>query len=193
MIDRESTKTTPDALYRLLKPRSVALVGASATSGSLGETVLINLENAGYAGDLYLINPKRSEIRGRACLASIEDLPHNVDCAVLAIPGSAVVDAARACAQKGVVGLIVFAAGFAESGEEGRAAQLELARIAHEHGMIVEGPNCLGIVNYRDGIPLTFVITPPQEPAAFAGAAVISQSGALAAVLAVNMRITKYR
>ena len=84
--------------------------------------------------------------------------------------------------------LIVFAAGFAESGEEGKAAQQELARIAHEHGIIVEGPNCLGMVNYRDGVPLTFVVTPPQEPAAFAGAAIISQSGALAAVLAVNMR-----
>lgn len=188
MIDRESMKTTPHALDRLLKPRSVALVGASATPGSLGESVLINLENAGYAGDLYLINPRRSEIHGRACLASIDDLPHGVDCAVLAIPGSAVVDAARACARKYVGSLIVFAAGFAESSEEGRAAQLELARIADEHGMIVEGPNCLGMVNYRDGVPLTFVVTPPQEPSPFAGAAIISQSGALAAVLAVNMR-----
>ena len=188
MIDLESVKTTPDALDRLLKPRSVALVGASATPGSLGESVLINLENAGYAGDLYLINPKRTEIRGRACLASIEDLPHNVDCAVLAIPGPAVVDAARACAQRGVGSLIVFAAGFAESGEEGKAAQQELAHIARDHGIIIEGPNCLGMVNYRDGVPLTFVVTPPQEPAAFAGAAIISQSGALAAVLAVNMR-----
>jgi acyl-CoA synthetase (NDP forming) len=193
VIDRESTKTTPDALDRLLKPRSVALVGASATPGSLGESVLINLENAGYAGDLYLINPKRSEIRGRACLASIENLPHDVDCAVLAIPGPAVVEAARACARRRVGSLIVFAAGFAESGEEGKAAQQELARIACDHGIIVEGPNCLGMVNYRDGVPLTFVVTPPQEPTELAGAAIISQSGALAAVLAVNMRITKYR
>jgi len=59
--------------------------------------------------------------------------------------------------------------------------------------LIVEGPNSLGMVTYRDGVPLTFVVTPPQKPAAFAGAAIISQSGALAAVLAVNMRITKYR
>jgi acetate---CoA ligase (ADP-forming) len=179
VIERESMKTTPDALDRLLKPRSVALVGASATSGSLGESVLINLENARYAGDLFLVNPKRREIHGRACLASIEDLPHDVDCAVLAIPGPAVVDAARECARKQVGSLIVFAAGFAESGEEGKAVQQELARIALDHGIIVEGPNCLGMVNYRDGVPLTFVVTPPQEPTPLAGAAIISQSGPL--------------
>jgi acetate---CoA ligase (ADP-forming) len=188
VIERESLKTTPDALDRLLKPRSVALVGASATPGSLGESVLINLGNAGYTGDLFLVNPKRKEIHGRVCLASIEDLPHDIDCAVLAIPGPAVVDAARLCARKRVGSLIVFAAGFSESGDEGKAAQQELARIALDHGIIIEGPNCLGMVNYRDGIPLTFVVTPPQEPTALAGAAIISQSGALAAVLAVNMR-----
>lgn len=188
MIDPENVRTTPGAFDRLLRPRSVALVGASATTGSLGESVLINLENAGYAGDLYLINPKRQNIRGRACLGAIDELPPGVDCAVLAIPGPAILDAVRACARKGVGALIVFAAGFAESGEEGKAAQLELAQIARDNKMIVEGPNCLGMVNYLDGIPLTFVITPPQERTAHAGAAIVSQSGALAAVVAVNMR-----
>ncbi|MGA8042983.1 MAG: acetate--CoA ligase family protein, partial [Terracidiphilus sp.] len=76
----------------------------------------------------------------------------------------------------------------AEAGEEGRAAQQELAGIARKSGMVLEGPNCLGMVNYVDGIPITFVVTPPQERADFAGAAILSQSGALAAVLAVNMR-----
>ena len=87
----------------------------------------------------------------------------DIDCAVLAIPGAAVVASVRACARKGMEALIVFAAGFAETGEEGQAAQRELASIAQEHGMIIEGPNCLGMVNYATGFPLTFVVTPPQE------------------------------
>jgi acetate---CoA ligase (ADP-forming) len=188
LVHTESANTTQPALDRLLRPRSIALVGASATPGSFGESVLLNLETAGYAGDLHLVNPKRPVIHGKPSLASVDDLPMGVDCAVLAIPGSAVLATARACALKGVGSLIIFSAGFAESGESGMAAQRELAHLAHEHGMVIVGPNCLGIVNYTGQIPLTFVVTPPQPRSALPGAAIISQSGALAAVLATNMR-----
>jgi len=173
---------------RLLRPRSIALIGASSTAGSLGDCVLSNLEANGFRGELYLVNPKRPVIRGRQCLGEIQELPTDVDCAVLAIPGPAVLVAARACAERRVGSLIVFSAGFAEAGVEGRAAQRELADIAKQHHIVLEGPNCLGMVNYLDRIPLTFVVTPPQDPESVAGAAIVSQSGALAAVIAVNMR-----
>ncbi len=188
MIHLESSSATRPRLDRLLRPRSIALVGASSTPGSLGESVLLNLRNSEYSGDLYLVNPKRPVIHGYACLGSIAELPEGVDCAVLAIPGGAVLEAAQACAEKGIGSVIVFSAGFAESGEAGKAAQCELARIARENDMIVEGPNCLGMVNYIDAIPLTFVVTPPQAQSNSPGVAIISQSGALAAVIAVNMR-----
>jgi len=188
LIDLEVKQTTRAQLDRLLKPRSIALIGISAKPGSLGECVLTNLEEAGYTGALHLVNPKRQVIHGRTCLGTIEELPAGVDCAVLAIPGSAVVESARACAARGVGSAIVFSAGFAEAGEAGLRAQHELRSIAREHGMIVEGPNCLGLVNYVDGIPLTFVVTPPQARKAVDGVAIISQSGALAVVIAVNMR-----
>ena len=188
VIEAEQTEVTRAGLERLLRPRSIALVGASTTPGSLGECVLTNLEENGYRGNLYLVNPKRPIIRGRQCLGSIEELPPGVDCAVLAIPGAAIVASARACAANKVQSAIVFSAGFAEAGEEGRIAQRELARIAQDHDMVIEGPNCLGMVNYLDGIPLTFVVTPPQTAATVPGAAIISQSGALVAVIAVNMR-----
>ncbi|MFZ0198906.1 MAG: acetate--CoA ligase family protein [Candidatus Sulfotelmatobacter sp.] len=188
MIHLDNPKLSHSSIDRLLRPQSVALVGASAKPGSLGQSVLLNLENAQYSGELYLINPKHPVIRGRPCLASIDDIPAGVDCAVLAIPGSAVIDAARACARQAVGSLIVFSAGFAEGGEAGKAAQRELAEIARESNLIIEGPNCLGMVNYIDGIPLTFVATPPQERCDWPGVAIISQSGALAAVLAVNLR-----
>jgi acetate---CoA ligase (ADP-forming) len=179
---------TRSAIERLLKPRSIALVGASASPGSLGESVLLNLERMQYAGDLHLINPNRAAIHNRPCLPSIDALPMDVDCAVLAIPFSAVVESARACVRKGVGSLIVYASGFAESSEEGKAAQRELSRLAIEHNTVIVGPNCLGVVNYVDSVPLTFVVTPPQPAAHRPGVAIISQSGALAAVLAVNMR-----
>ncbi len=124
-------------LDRLLRPRSIAIIGASATPGSLGESVLMNLEGAGYAGKIYLINPKRPTIHGRECLGAIDELPEGVDCAVLAIPGAAVLASVKACAQRRVGSAIVFSAGFAEAGEEGRRVQRELAQIAQQHEMIL--------------------------------------------------------
>jgi acyl-CoA synthetase (NDP forming) len=175
------------SLGRLLRPRSIALIGASATPGSLGEGVLSNLERAHFAGAIYLVNPKRAEIRGRACVASIDALPEGIDCAVLAIPRDGVLDAAAACAQRKVGSLIIFAAGFAESGEPGRAEQEKLAQIARHHRMVIQGPNCLGMVNYVDGVPLTFVVTQTEAAFQWPGVAVVSQSGAMAAVLGVNL------
>jgi acyl-CoA synthetase (NDP forming) len=177
-----------ESLSRLLRPRSIAIVGASETPGALGEAVLSNLERASYSGNLYLVNPKRSVIRGHACLPSVDALPEGVDCAVLAIPGGAVMDAAAACARRKVGSLIVFSAGFAESGEDGRAAQQRLTEIARSSGMVIEGPNCLGLVNYIDAIPLTFVATRFGIHTPGRKAAILSQSGALAAVFSVNLQ-----
>ncbi len=176
------------SMDRLFRPRSIAIVGASATRGSFGASVLSNLEAARFGGDLYLINPKRTEVRGRKCLASIDALPDEVDCAVLAIPAAAVIEAAEACARRKVGSLIVFSAGFAESGEEGRVAQTKLREIAERTGMVIEGPNCLGIVNYVDRIPLTFVATEFDSTAEERSLAILSQSGAMAAVLSVNVQ-----
>jgi len=188
LVSEENNRGMRTRIDRLLRPRSIALVGASSTPGSLGENVLLNLESAGYDGDLYLVNPKRPIIHGMPSLGSIDELPAALDCAVLAIPGSSVLEAARACARKKVGSLIVFSAGFAETGRDGEAAQRELASIASEHDILVEGPNCLGMVNYVDSVPLTFVVTPPQTKSDEPGTAIISQSGALAVVVAVNMR-----
>lgn len=176
----------PD-LSRLLTPRSVVIVGASPTPGALGNSVLRNLERHGYAGDIHLINPKREEIGGRPCLKSIDELPHGVDAAVLAIPGPAVLSAVQALAKRGVGAAIIFAAGFAEGGEEGLAAQAEVARIAAEHGMVVEGPNCLGMVNHAAGIPLTFVEAPVLDLTGKPAVGIVSQSGAMAVVLGTTL------
>jgi len=175
-------------MERLLRPRSVAIVGASPTPGAFGANVLANLEQAGFNGELYLVNPKRNNISGRPCVASVDDLPEGVDCAVLAIPQASVMEAVLAGARRKVGGIIIFSAGFAEAGEQGRVEQQRLGEIARENGMLIEGPNCLGIANYVDGIPLTFVATPMKKFCHGQGVAIISQSGAMAAVLGVSLR-----
>ena len=149
--------------------------------------MLANLERAHFQGAIHLINPKRAEIGGRRCLASVDDLPEGVDAAVLAIPRAAVLDAVRALARRKAGAAIIFSSGFAETGAEGLAEQRELARIAAESDMAIEGPNCLGLVNFVDGVPLTFVELPGDRLGARPGIGLVSQSGAMAAVLAVTL------
>jgi acyl-CoA synthetase (NDP forming) len=175
------------SLDRLLRPRSVAVVGASPTPGSLGANVLANLERGGFTGAVHLVNPRRREFSGRPCAASVDELPEGVDCAVLAIPRAGVLEAAAACARRGVGSVIVFSAGFAESGAAGRAEQAELAQLARGAGMVVLGPNCLGTANNLDGVALTFVAAPLARPAGRGGVAIVSQSGAMATVLGVSL------
>lgn len=186
MTDQPASPPARD-FDRLLRPRSVAIVGASATPGALGSTVLANLDRQGFGGDIHLINPKRPMIGTRQAIGSIDELPEGVDVAVLAIPRAAVLDSIRALAARGVGAAIIFSAGFAEGGEEGLAEQREIARIADAHGMVIEGPNCLGLVNYIDMIPLTFVETPSAPLADRQGVGIVSQSGAMAAVLASTL------
>lgn len=176
----------PD-LSRLITPRSVAIVGASPTLGALGNSVMRNLDRHGFTGDVHLINPKRAEIDGRPCLPGIEALPEGVDVAVLAIPGPAVLAAVRALAERKAGAAIIFSAGFAEGGDEGLAAQAEVARIAREHEMIVLGPNCLGLVNYAAGVPLTFIEAPVLDSSGKPKVAIVSQSGAMAVVLGTTL------
>jgi acetate---CoA ligase (ADP-forming) len=173
-----------NSLDRLLRPRSVAIIGASDSPGALGASALANLLRQGFSGDIHLVNPKRETISGRPCIRSVDDLPEDVDAAILAIPRAAVLETIRALARRHCGAAVIFSAGFAENGEAGLAEQREIVRIANEAGMVIEGPNCLGFINYVDGVALTFVETP--APKSREGIGIVSQSGAMAAVLAVN-------
>lgn len=185
VVDCPSHASGPpaNALGRLLRPRSVVIVGASEKPGALGNSVLANLVRNGFGGDIHLINNKRDEIDGRPCLPSVASLPPDVDCAVLAIPRQAVVETVAALAERGVGAAIIFSAGFAEGGAEGLAEQRQIERIAAQSGMVIEGPNCLGMTNFIERIPLTFVETDARSPSEGPGIGVVSQSGAMACVL----------
>jgi acyl-CoA synthetase (NDP forming) len=174
-------------LRRLLKPRSIAIIGASDKPGALGASVLANLDRQRFSGAIHLVNPKRTEIAGRPCVATVDDLPEGVDAAVLAIPRIAVLETVRALARRKAGAAVIFSAGFAEGGAEGLVEQQAIARVAAEAGMVIEGPNCLGLVNFVDGVPLTFIELPSGTLGDRPGIGIVSQSGAMAAVLEITL------
>jgi acyl-CoA synthetase (NDP forming) len=183
----EMVSTERRPIERLLRPRSVVVVGASSTPGALGASVIDNLDRLKFTGAIHLVNPKRENIGTRRCLNSVAELPLGVDVAVLAIPKAAVLESLRALIERQIGAAVIFSAGFAEGGAVGLAEQREIARLAREHRVMVEGPNCLGLVNYVDGVALTFVETPASKLKDHKGVGIISQSGAMACVLGVTL------
>jgi len=172
-------ETAPTPLGRLLRPRSLALIGASAKPFSPGANVLENLDRYGFAGELHLVSRNQKEIGGRACLSSIEDLPIGVDAAVFVVPADGVSESLVECAKRAVAGVVVFASGFGELGATGRAREAAICAEAKAANIALLGPNCLGFVNFVDGVPLTFE---PMEPRRETrpGVCIIAQSGAMA-------------
>lgn len=142
-----SVTTHHHSLSSLLSPRSIALVGASDNVARIGGRPLRYLRESGFAGKIYPVNPNRDTVQGVKAWTSIGSLPETPDVAILAVPASATLEAVRECAGRGVTSAIVFSAGFAESSDEGRALQLEMAGVARESGMRLLGPNCLGVFN----------------------------------------------
>src|SRR5260370_9414425 len=136
--DDTSTSCRID-ITRLMRPRSIAIVGVSPQSGSPGGGVLGNLERYGYGGDIPLVSRSRGEVKGRPCAASIDDLPEGVDAALLTTPRAAIEQAVAACARRAVGAVIIFAAGFAEAGGGWEAAQ---ERIAATSGDARVGMGC---------------------------------------------------
>ena len=131
-------------LDALLKPKSVAIVGVSGDPSRIGGQLLKYLLKFGYKGTIYPINPNYKEVEGIKCYSTIADLPGPVDVAMIATPEKAVIDSLRECAEKGVKSAIVYSAGFAETGPEGREKQARMTEIARTSGMRICGPNCVG-------------------------------------------------
>lgn len=175
----ESNPAPVPNIERLLRPRSVAIVGASPQPGHFGNNVLANLERCDYRGEIHLVSRNRTEINGRPCVPTIDDLPLGIDAVVLIVPEVAVLDAVASCVRRQVGGVVTFAAGFAEIGEEGRAKQERLVAIAREGRIALNGPNCSGLVNLVDGIPLTFEPSIGRADIAPSGVGVVAQSGGM--------------
>ncbi|MCU0484813.1 MAG: acetate--CoA ligase family protein [Anaerolineales bacterium] len=160
-------------LDNLLRPKSVAIVGASATPGKIGYTVIDNLLKGGYNGKIYPINPTATVILDLPVFPSVTAVPEKVDLAVITVPVNLVSQVAEECGQKGIKALSVITSGFSEVGR--KDLEDELIGIAHKYGMCVLGPNIVGTLSNSDKLNASFA---PFLP--FPGkATLITQSGAL--------------
>jgi acetyl coenzyme A synthetase (ADP forming)-like protein len=162
-------------LEPFFRPQSVAVIGASRDPEKLGYAVLANLQEGGYPGPLFPVNPKADEILGWKAYPSVLDIPDPVDLAVIVIPYRFVPAALEQCGQKGVPAVVVISAGFREAGREGLEREMELLETARKYDVRLVGPNCLGVIDTSTPLNATFAAgMPPAGPMAF-----MSQSGAL--------------
>ncbi|MDF1556715.1 MAG: CoA-binding protein [ANME-2 cluster archaeon] len=167
-------------LKSIFKPDSIAVVGASASMGKWGHTLLKNLLNNGYEGLVYPVNPRETEIMGKTCFSSVLDIPGPVDLAVIAVPSSLALAITEECGKKGVKGIIMITAGFSETGDEGRLLEEQLIEIVKRYNMRLIGPNSLGVVNSHTGMNASIISRLPHR----GGISFITQSGTLGLALA---------
>lgn len=164
-------------LEAFFNPRSVAVIGASTSPGKLGYAVLENLVEGGYGevGKIYPINPKADEILGQKAYPSVQNVPKDIDLAVIVIPYNYVPGVLEECGKKKIPAVVIISAGFREAGMDGLNRELELVEIAEKYNIRLIGPNCLGIIDTFTPVNASFSAgTPPKGPMAF-----MSQSGAL--------------
>ncbi|MFF0202005.1 GNAT family N-acetyltransferase [Streptomyces sp. NPDC005017] len=173
------------SVRRLLAPGSVAVVGVGRAPGGVGRGILDNIRQAGFTGQLYAVNrafpEDLKEIDGVPAHRSVRDIPGPVDLAVVAVPAPRVPDVVTECGEHGVQGLVVISAGYAESGQDGRARQRELVRHARAYGMRIIGPNAFGIINTSSEVSLNASLAP--EPPRPGRIGLFTQSGAIGVAL----------
>jgi acyl-CoA synthetase (NDP forming) len=145
----------------LLKPRSIALFGASNQPGKVGYVCLKNLQ-AAYQGKIYPIHPHEKEILGLPAYPDLGQVPGAVDLAFVIVPADAVISIIEQCGRKRVPGAIVITSGFAEAGVMGRTLQDQLAAKARENGVRVIGPNCFGVLNCNIGLNASIAVIMPE-------------------------------
>ncbi|RKY09932.1 MAG: CoA-binding protein [Planctomycetota bacterium] len=166
-----------DNIESIMAPRSIAVVGATNRTGSVGLAVFRNLLGAEYQGVLYPVNPKAAWVQSVKAYPSLTDIPDKVDLAVIIVPSKAVPGVLKEAGQKGIKGAIVITAGFKEIGGEGIALEKEVVEVARRYEISLIGPNCLGVINSNPGVCMnaSFATKMPGV----GNIAFISQSGAL--------------
>jgi acyl-CoA synthetase (NDP forming)/GNAT superfamily N-acetyltransferase len=161
------------SLQRILAPESVVVIGASRRRGTVGRAIFDNIRTGGYAGRLYVVNPRARQISGEHCLASVLDLPEPADLAVIAVPAAEVLNAAEQCGQRGVRSLVVIASGLDAAG------CADLLAVCRRHGMRLVGPDCFGVAVPGIGLDATFAAHHPRP----GSVGLVMQSGGLGVAL----------
>ncbi|WP_417722616.1 acetate--CoA ligase family protein [Salipiger sp.] len=177
-----------DTLERAFRPRSVAILGAASDPKRISGRPLHYMKLAGYKGAIYPINNRRDEVQGLKAYPSLAEVPEVPDMALIALGAGHIKQAVQDCVDKGVGAAVIFAAGFAETGEEGRAAQDEIVAIARSGGLRLFGPNCLGVFHTASGFIGTFTSGLDNGFMKPGNVAIVSQSGAYGGHLAYLCR-----
>ena len=171
----ESLDADRRALDAIMKPKNVALVGATEKEGSVGRTILWNLITSPFGGAVFPINPKRPNVLGIKAYPSIKAVPDPVDLAVIVTPAPSIPGIIGECIEAGVRAAIVISAGFKEIGPEGAKLEQDILKQVRKAKMRVIGPNCLGVMSPLSGLNATFA----KGMARPGNVGFVSQSGAL--------------
>jgi len=180
-IDARARRAAAEAVRRLLSPRSVAVIGASRTPGTIGHELFANLQRAGFQGPVFPVNPSAERLGTTPAVASILDIPEDVDLGIVVVPAAAVPGVVAECGRKQVYGVVVLSSGFAETGREGADLEAEVLRVARSCGIRLVGPNCLGILNTDPDVRLhaTFAKVSPRH----GRVSLLSESGMVGAAI----------
>ena len=179
--------TRAESIARLINPRSIAVIGASADFSKVNGRPIKHLITKGYTGRILPVNPKYPSIAGIDCYPSIDQLPIAADLAIVAVPASEVLPSIEALGKRGVRAAVIFSSGFGEMGAAGLAMEDALVEKARSLGMILCGPNCLGFVNAFSNVYATFSQYADGETAA-GPIAFVTQSGAFGTAIAAMAR-----
>jgi acyl-CoA synthetase (NDP forming) len=174
--DAEESHRPERRVSWFLDPASIALVGA--TERSLWSTILVgNFRSCGYGGQVHLVNPRSAEAFGQRCHPSVEAIPGGVEHAYVMTGTAAASEVIEDCGRAGVHSVTMLTSGFREAGPDGASLETRVVERCRELDIRLQGPNCLGFVNYHTRVPaFALVLSPPLEPG---GVALLSQSGAM--------------
>ncbi len=181
-----------DILQRLFYPKAVAIIGASNDPMKIGGRAIAHNRELGFSGRIYPVNPGATEVQGWKAYPSVQEIPDELDCAIIAVPAASVPAAVAGCAKKRVPLVIVLSSGFAEQSEEGRRVQERLVQIARSSGMRLLGPNTMGGVSIDGCFSATFTsLTQSHGKEGWprrGNVSVVSQSGAVGTQILVLLR-----
>lgn len=180
-IERREGTAEARSVERLLRPSSIAVIGASRERGTIGHQVFEQLVQRGFQGPVYPVNQEATYVASVRAWRSVLDVPGELDLAVICVPADQVLRVVEECAVKRVQSLIVTSAGFAERDDEGEAAEIELVRYARRHGMRLIGPNALGVINTDPTVGLHATFVPVNPIAGRIG--LMAQSGVIGAAI----------
>ena len=166
-----------EVLNKIMKPKSIAVIGASTKPKTIGSEIMQRLRDYKFSGNIYPVNPKGGIIEGFQAYTNIEEVPEDVDLAVIVVNAKFVLDTIDQCHRKGIKGLVIITAGFKETGKEGAEVEKQLLAKVKEYGMRCVGPNCLGVLNTHPDVTMdaTFAESLPIR----GDIGFVSQSGAL--------------